>query len=61
MRNLTTALGKNLELCCFRYVVKLKVKAALSGLYGTDACRHVVSLPVTEFTSSPVALHTKQA
>jgi hypothetical protein len=34
----------------------------LSGLFGTDAYRHIVSLPLTEFTpSSPEALHTKQA
>jgi hypothetical protein len=38
------------------------IKAALSGLYDTDACRDIVSLPLTEFTpSSPEALHTKQA
>jgi hypothetical protein len=36
--------------------------AALSGFYDTDACRHIVSLPLTEFTPlSPEALHTKQA
>jgi hypothetical protein len=41
---------------------KIKVKAALSGLFDTDAYRHIVSLPLTEFTpSSPEALHTKQA
>jgi hypothetical protein len=38
-----------------------KVKVALSGLYNTDACRHILSLPLTDFTpSSPEALHTKQ-
>jgi hypothetical protein len=61
MRNLTTASGKNQELGCFGYVVMVKVKAAISGLYDTDACRHIVSLPVTEFTPSPEALHTKHA
>jgi hypothetical protein len=40
---------------------KVKIKAALSGLHDTDACRHIVSLPLTEFTPSPEALHTKQA
>jgi hypothetical protein len=41
---------------------KVKVKAALSGLFDTVAYRHIVSLPLTEFThSSPEALHTKQA
>jgi hypothetical protein len=41
--------------------VKIKVKVALSGLFDTDACRHIVSLLLTEFTpSSPEALHTKQ-
>jgi hypothetical protein len=40
---------------------KVKIKAAVSGLYRTDACRHIVSLPLTEFTpSSPEVLHTKQ-
>jgi hypothetical protein len=44
------------------YRVKVKLKAALSGLYDTDARRHIVSLPLTEFTpSSPEALHTQQA
>jgi hypothetical protein len=42
--------------------LKVKVKAALSGLFDTDAYWHIVSLPLTEFTpSSPEALHTKQA
>jgi hypothetical protein len=44
------------------YPVKVKVKAALSGLFDTDACWHIVSLPLTEYTpSSPEALHIKQA
>jgi hypothetical protein len=39
---------------------KVKVKTALSGLYDTDARRHIVPLPLTKFTpSSPEALHTK--
>jgi hypothetical protein len=38
-----------------------RVKAALSGLYDTDARRHIVSLPLAEFTPSPETLHTKQA
>jgi hypothetical protein len=38
---------------------KVKVKAAVSGLFDTDAYRHIVSLPLTEFTPSPEALHTK--
>jgi hypothetical protein len=38
------------------------VMAALSGLYDTDACWHILSLLLTEFTpSSPEALHAKQA
>jgi hypothetical protein len=38
------------------------VKATLLGLYDPDACRHILSLPLTGFTpSSPEALHTKQA
>jgi hypothetical protein len=42
--------------------VKVKVKAALSGLFDTGAFWHIVSLPLTDFTpSSPEALHTKQA
>jgi hypothetical protein len=41
---------------------KVKVKAALSGLFDTNAYWHIVSLPLTEFTpSSAEALHTKQA
>jgi hypothetical protein len=41
---------------------QVKVKTALSGLFDTDARRHIVSLPLTEFTpSSQEALHTKQA
>jgi hypothetical protein len=39
-----------------------KVKAGLSGLSGTDAYWHIVSLPLTVFTApSPDTLHTKQA
>jgi hypothetical protein len=39
-----------------------KVKSVLSGLFDHDAYRHIVSLPLTDFTpSSPEALHTKQA
>jgi hypothetical protein len=30
-----------------------KVKATLSGLYDTDARRHIVSLLLTEFAPSP--------
>jgi hypothetical protein len=39
----------------------VKVKADLSGLFDTDAYWHILSLPLTEFTPSPEALHTKQA
>jgi hypothetical protein len=41
---------------------KVKLMAAISRLYGTDARRHIVSLPLTGFTPSfPEALHIKQA
>jgi hypothetical protein len=40
----------------------MDIKATLSGVFDTDAYRHIVFLPLTEFTpSSPEALHTKQA
>jgi hypothetical protein len=45
-----------------RYKPGKNVKDALSRLFDTDAYRHIVSLPLTEFTPlSPEALHTKQA
>jgi hypothetical protein len=57
------ALKLNVFFICwvFLFVLMLKVKAALSGLFDTDAYRHIVSLPLTEVTPSPEALHTKQA
>jgi hypothetical protein len=43
-------------------MIKVKAKAPLSGLFDTDAYRQIVSLQLTEFTtSSPEALDTKQA
>jgi hypothetical protein len=38
-----------------------KLKTALSVLCDADAHWHIVSLPLTEFTPSPQALHAKQA
>jgi hypothetical protein len=38
-----------------------KLKTALSVLFDADAYWHIVSLPLTEFTPSPQALHAKQA
>jgi hypothetical protein len=46
VRNIRVPLG------FFTVKVKVKVKAAVSRLYDTDARRHIVSLPLTEFTPS---------